>query len=202
MLEQQVRPYESESPLLCRCTFGLLTTALPVDEAQYDVESAKRDIERFYESALPQTEKRLMQAHDELSALTRREARRYACLHPHSGLGGALKIMNLTVKRYLGSCNGEQLGIPLIEDEDMDRYGGRLLPVFVYHQMDIILNNFIVDQHRKAVLRRLKSVVYGSNAVAAWYEVFLTTFLILEVIEYAYLHQVHRCAYSREAVSP
>ena len=137
---------------------------------------------------------------DEVSFLTAKEARRFTRLHLESALGNVLNIRNLAIHRQSESYNGEQLGIPIMVDKESSYFGRRPLPKYVNHQLDIILNNFIIDPFRKAVLARLKSVIFGKNAISAWYEVYLTTYILLEILEYAYQNQVCRCARSQGTV--
>ena len=141
------------------------------------------------------------EASDELSRLTVREARRYAALHPESALESVLKIRNLATYRRFELFNGEQLGIPIVLDKEVKYFGQRPLPKYVNHQLDIILNNFVIERHRKLILARLKSIVFGKNAISAWYEVYLTIYLLLEILEYAYQHQTSECARYQGMVS-
>lgn len=56
-------------------------------------------------------------------------------------------------------------------------------------QIDITMNliiDLIVDRHRKAVLKDLKSLMFESDAVQSWYRVFLTVYILLSTIEFAY----------------
>lgn len=46
--------------------------------------------------------------------------------------------------------------------------------------------NSVIDAHRKAVLKRLKGLIFGKTVVKAWYEVYLLTYLLLSTIEHAY----------------
>ena len=141
------------------------------------------------------------EASDEDSLLTGREARRFAKIHPESALGSVLRIRSLATHRgRFESYNGEQLGIPMIVDKETPYFGRRPLPRYVNHQLDIILNNFVIDRHRKAVLARLKSIIFGKNAISAWYEVYLTIYVLLEILEHAYQHQVHYCGQSQGTV--
>ena len=141
------------------------------------------------------------EASDEISLLTMREARRFAALHPGSALESVLKIRNLATHRRFEIYNGEQLGIPVILDKETKYFGQRPLPKYINHQLDIILNNFIIERHRKVVLARLKSIVFGRNAISAWYEVYLTIYVLLEVLECAYQHQISECAQYQGMVS-
>ena len=97
--------------------------------------------------------------------------------------------------------NGEQLDIPLIEDEESIYFGRRPLPRYVNHQLDIILNNHVMDPLRKEILKRLKSTLIGKNKISAWYEVFLTIYILLETLESACQNQLYQCASFQDTVS-
>lgn len=60
--------------------------------------------------------------------------------------------------------------------------------------------NFVIDAHRKVVLKRLKSLIFGKNAIKAWYEVYLLTCLLLSTIEYACRWQLRYSAKRKDTV--
>jgi hypothetical protein len=77
------------------------------------------------------------------------------------------------------------LEIPKIDDPESPFHGERPPPQFMDMQIDITMN-LIIDRHRKAVLKDLKSLMFGSDAVQSWYRVFLTVYILLSTIEFAY----------------
>ena len=159
----------------------------------------------FTESIMPRVERYLFeQTSDEISRLIHAEARRFANQRPESAVASALKIYCVALCRDFEVTNGEELGIPTLPEKDAgvaSRIAGRRpLPLYVNHQVDIILNNFIIERHRKAVLKRLNGIIFKRDAVSVWYEVFLTTFILLEILEHAHQRQEQRCAWSEGTV--
>ncbi|KAL6718214.1 hypothetical protein ACLMJK_004302 [Lecanora helva] len=154
--------------------------------AIYDTDTAKQEIEAFAEQHMSLIEEQyLEQVSDDVTLLTRREAQRFAKLHHESAVVGALKIRNLATDRRFETLNGQELGIPVNEDNTAEKYGQRPLPRYVNHQLDIILYNFIIERHRRDVFARLNKLIFGKNAISAWYEIFLTVYMLLETLEFA-----------------
>ena len=130
--------------------------------------------------------------------LTLAEAHRYAELHHNEIVGRALKVRSFAVRRL--ELQESELEVPTINDEECLHHGHRPLPRFLNYQVDIMMN-FVIDAHRKAVLKRLKGLIFGTNAIKAWYEVYLLTYLLLSTIEYAYHWQLRYSEKRRDTVS-
>ncbi len=67
-------------------------------------------------------------------------------------------------------------------------HGERPSSQFMNMQIDITMN-LIIDRHRKAILKDLKSLMFGNDAVQSRYRVFLTVYILLSTIEFAYQWQ-------------
>ena len=134
---------------------------------------------------------------DEILTLTLAEAHRYAELHDSEFVRRALKVRSFAVRRT--ELQQSELEIPMIDDQECLHYGHRPLPRFLNYQVDIMMN-FVIDAHRKAVLKRLKGLIFGSNVIKAWYEVYLLTYLLLSTIEHAYHWQLRYSEKRRDTV--
>lgn len=99
----------------------------------------------------------------------------------------ALKVRSFASRRI--AVQDSTLEIPKIDDPESPYHGERPPPEFMDMQIDIMMN-LIIDKHRKAVLKDLDSLVFGSDAVQSWYQVFLTVYILLSTIEFAYQWQL------------
>ena len=135
---------------------------------------------------------------DEILVLTLAEAHRYAELHDNEVVRRALKVRSFAVRRT--ELQQSELEIPIIDDEECLHHGHRPLPRFLNYQVDIMMNSMI-DAHRKAVLKRLKSLIFGKTVIKVWYEVYLLTYLLLSTIEHAYHWQLRYLERRRDTVS-
>ena len=134
---------------------------------------------------------------DETLTLTLAEAYRYAELHDSESIRRALKIRSFAVRRI--ELQQSELDIPAIDDEDCSIDGHRPLPRFLNYQVDIMMNS-VIDTHRKAVLKRLKGLIFEKNVIEAWYEVYMLMYLLLSTIEYAYHWQIGYSATRKDTV--
>lgn len=124
---------------------------------------------------------------DELFKLTLAEAHRYAERYDVSMIRKALKVRSFANRRI--AVQDSTLGIPKIDDPESPYHGEYPPPQFMDMQIDIMMN-LIIDKHRKAVLKDLKALVFASNAVQSWYRVYLTIYILLSTIEFAYQWQL------------
>ncbi len=69
-------------------------------------------------------------------------------------------------------------------------------PPYINYQLDYMINR-LIDEHRRTVLRGLKSLIFGGKKIHRWYEAFLLIYLLLSTLEFAYEHQL---AYNAESV--
>ena len=134
---------------------------------------------------------------DEILTLTLAEAHRYAELHDNETIRRALNIRSFAVIRI--ELRQSELDIPIIDDEESLHHGQRPLPRLLNYQVDMMMN-LVIDAHRKAVLKRLKSLIFGKNVVKAWYEVFLLIYLLLSTIEFACQWQLRYSAKRKDTV--
>lgn len=124
---------------------------------------------------------------DEILILTLNEAHRYAGLHENEFIRRALKIRSFAARRC--KLQASELDIPIVDDEASLYHGQRHLPRFMNYQVDVMMN-FVIDAHRKAVLKYLKSLIFGKDVITAWYEVYLLIYLLLSTIEFAWQWQL------------
>jgi hypothetical protein len=127
--------------------------------------------------------------------LTLAEAKRYADSHSATTVQNALKIRDFAMKR-VALNDVETLGIPVIDDKQSRHHNTRPIPRFVNIQVEIMIN-YIIDSHRKKVIRRLKSLIFGSKAIKAWFEIYLCIFLLLDTLEFAYQWQLKYVGWAR-----
>lgn len=135
---------------------------------------------------------------DEIFMLTLAEAHRYAELYDNEAVRRALKIRNFAVRRV--ELQQSDLDIPIIDDKECLHHGQRPLPRFLNYQVDMMAN-FVIDAHSKAVLKRLKSLIFGKDVIKAWYEVYLLIYFLLSTIEYACQWQMRYSAKRKDTVS-
>lgn len=132
---------------------------------QYCIEEAYAAVEVFLNECQPRLETYILKTtEDEILTLTLAEAHRYAELHDNESVRRALKIRSFAVRRT--ELQQSELDIPVIDDEDCLHHGHRPLPRFLNYQVDIMMNS-VIDTHRKAVLRRLKTLIFRKNAIKA-----------------------------------
>lgn len=136
---------------------------------------------------------------DEMRLLTLAEAQRYADSHSATTMQSALKIRDFAVKR-VALNDVETLGIPVVNDTQSRHHNTRPIPRFVNIQVEIMINN-IIDSYRKLVIRRLKSLIFGSKAIKAWFEIYLSIFLLLDTLEFAYQWQLKYVGWAKGTVS-
>ena len=156
-------------------------------------------METFLDQCQPSLEAYILKTtEDEILKLTLAEAHRYAELHDSADVLRALKVRSFAVRRL--ELQQSELGIPIIDDEECLHHGHRPMPRFLNYQVDIMMN-FVIDAHRIAVLKRLKSLIFGTNPIKAWYEAYLLTYLLLSTIDYAYHWQLRYSEKRRDTVS-
>lgn len=125
---------------------------------------------------------------DEIRRLTLIEARRYADSHCDTTVEDALKIRDFAVKR-VALHEAETLDIPVVNDRQSRHHETRPIPRLVNVQIELMVNQ-IIDDHRKVVTKRLTSLIFGVNYKQAWFEIYLSFFLILDTLEFAYQWQL------------
>ena len=156
-------------------------------------------METFLDQCQPILETYILRTtEDEILKLTLAEAYRYAELHDSAAVRCAIKVRSFAVRRL--ELQQSELEIPVIDDKECSHHGHRPLPRFLNYQVDIMMN-FVIDAHRKAALKRLKFLIFGTNAIKAWYEAYLLTYLLLSTIEHAYHWQLRYSEKRRDTVS-
>ena len=83
----------------------------------------------------------------------------------------------------------DTLDVPVIDDARFDIHGRAPVPSVVDFQIDTIAIIHMTKE-LKALTRRLKSKIFGPDCIRAWYEVFLTTFVLLSTLERIYRNQM------------
>ena len=132
-------------------------------------------------------ENTIFNTNDEILKLTVAEARRYAGVHKNATIEHTLKVRCMAMQTIV--LHESDLQIPLAEDPNFMHPGDRPFPTFMLYQLDLTTNE-IIDEHKKLVMKQLNKLIFGSNAISAWYEVFLNIYLILSTIEAAYTNQL------------
>lgn len=135
---------------------------------------------------------------DEIFMLTLAEAHRFAELYDNDAVRRALKIRSFAARRV--ELQQSDLDIPIIDDTECLHHGQRPLPRFLNYQVDMMAN-FVINAHSKAVLKRLKGLIFGKDVIKAWYEVYLLIYLLLSTIEYACQWQLRYSAKRKDTVS-
>lgn len=119
--------------------------------------------------------------------MTLAEAHRYAERYDVSMIRKALKVRSFASRRI--AVQDSTLEIPKIDDPESPFHGERPPPQYLDMQIEITMN-LIIDKHRKAVLKDLKYLMFGNDAVQSWYRVFLTVYILLSTNEFAYQWQL------------
>ena len=125
---------------------------------------------------------------DEIMLLTLIEAARFSKAYSNTTIENALKIRDFAIKR-VALKPGDPLDVPIINDEQSRHHNTRPIPRFVNIQIEQMVNT-IIDSHRKVVIKRLKSLIFGSGAIKHWFEIYLNIFLLLDTLEWAYQWQL------------
>ncbi|MCJ1416924.1 hypothetical protein MMC32_003263 [Xylographa parallela] len=157
--------------------------------AIFDVDVGYQAMETFLnqcQDALHETVVR--ETTDEIMLLTLIEAARFSKAYSNTTIENALKIRDFAIKR-VALKPGDPLDVPIINDEQSRHHNTRPIPRFVNIQIEQMVNT-IIDSHRKVVIKRLKSLIFGSGAIKHWFEIYLSIFLLLDTLEWAYQWQL------------
>ncbi|MCJ1282521.1 hypothetical protein MMC26_001844 [Xylographa opegraphella] len=157
--------------------------------AIFDVDIGYKAVERFLnqcQTALHESV--IRETTDEIMLLTLEEAARFSKSHSHTTIENALKIRDFAIKR-VALRPGDPLDVPVVNDEQSRHHNTRPIPRFVNIQVEHMVNT-IIDSHRKVVIKRLKSLIFGSGAIKHWFEIYLSIFLLLDTLEWAYQWQL------------
>ena len=125
---------------------------------------------------------------DEILKLTLAEASRYASLYPKSTVRNALKVRLFVLRGQRIQETGLASEIPVVNDPACRWHNQRPWPPYLNYQLDNIQNQ-IIDKHRKIVIKSLKGMIFGKNAISKWYEAYLNIYLLLSTLEWAYQWQ-------------
>jgi hypothetical protein len=110
-----------------------------------------------------------------------------------------LKIRDFAVKR-VALNDIETLGISVINDKHSQHHNARLIPRFVNIQVKIMINN-IIDHYRKIVIRRPQITYFWEQGRKAWFEIYLSIFLLLDTLEFAYQWQLRYVGWAKGTAS-
>ncbi len=86
-------------------------------------------------------------------------------------------------------CGGDTLGIPRINDPDNPFYGRTPIPPVMDTQLDQILIQDILMPFRSRILHKFEGLISPAKP-EAWWEVYLSTFILLNHIERLARHSV------------
>lgn len=139
---------------------------------------------------------------DVIRRLTLVEAQRYAGMDSSTTLGNALKIRDFAVKR-VALHDDDPLEVQIVNDSQSRHHRTRPIPRLVNVQVELMVNQ-IIDEHREKVTRRLTSLILGNRGndfKKAWFEVFLSCFLLLDTLEFAYRWQLLYVGWAEGTVS-
>ena len=125
---------------------------------------------------------------EEIILLTLAEAVRFSKTHSCTTIDNALKIRDFAIKR-VALRSGDTLDVPIINDEQSRHPNTRPIPRFVNIQIEQMVNT-IIDSHREIVIKRLKYLIFGGAAIKHWFEIYLSIFLLLDTLEWAYQWQL------------
>lgn len=140
-------------------TRRMLTKPQFDDVKSYEITAA------FLDDCQPCTEKHLIESSiDEMFKVTLTEAHRFADRYNVPMVERALKIRAFASRRI--ALQDAILSIPIVDDKDSMYHEQRPVPPYMEFQIDIMMN-FVIDEHRTAVLKELKRAIFGSNAMEA-----------------------------------
>ena len=184
-----VLPMPPYAIVSCLILYLLIPPFLANASIQYDIANACKMCELHLDECQPFLERLIKHGTtDEILKITLAEANRYAILHDKSTIGNALKVRAFVLRgqRIQDSALGSE--IPTVDDPHCKWHGQRPWPPYINYQIDNMANQ-IIDKHRKIVLKSLKSLVFGKNAISNWYEAYLNIYLLLSTLEHAYQWQ-------------
>ncbi|KAL4955934.1 hypothetical protein BDW69DRAFT_159704 [Aspergillus filifer] len=137
---------------------------------------------------------------DELIILPLKEARRYARKQPDNPSEGQLMVehaLKILAAGYISEIQptivgDETLEIPLVDNKEFKQHNQRLIPIAMDYQID---NLYIAYMHQnlKPILSRLSRLVSRGRAdelKESWFEIFLTTFVLLLSLEMVFDKQM------------
>lgn len=155
---------------------------------QFDIKPAQDALKQFLDRCQPEFESMTAgSTDDEILALTLVEARRYADAYGNNALDNALRTRCIAKQEI--ELMESSFNIPTIDDPYFMHPGYRPFPVYLLYQLDLSIN-LALDAHKKQVLKRLNTLVFSSNPIKVWFEVFLEVYLLLSTITASYANQL------------
>ncbi|MCJ1411862.1 hypothetical protein MMC19_005954 [Ptychographa xylographoides] len=154
-----------------------------------DVDVGYQAMKRFLNQCQPALHETVIrETSEEIILLTLAEAVRFSKTHSCTTIDNALKIRDFAIKR-VALRSGDTLDVPIINDEQSRHPNTRPIPRFVNIQIEQMVNT-IIDSHREIVIKRLKYLIFGGAAIKHWFEIYLSIFLLLDTLEWAYQWQL------------
>lgn len=99
--------------------------------------------------------------------------------------------------RYLTPVEGDAFGLE-VEQDTPDYFEKLPLPPVLTYQVQGIIG-LIMLKDQAAITKELKTKIYRQDPVRGWYEIFLTIFVLLSVVELAYQAQQRYGSYPHPA---
>ncbi|KAL4928971.1 uncharacterized protein BDV17DRAFT_290979 [Aspergillus undulatus] len=159
-----------------------------------DSEPMRRAMSRYLDDSIRRANKAIdSEITDELVFLTLDEARRYVrmragCPSETSTIvASALKILaaSYVSEDQPAIIHGDTLGIPLVDNRKLKQHNQRLIPISLDYQIDNLYIAYM-KRHLDHVGPGLKQLIYKAKKnerKETWYEIFLTTFVLLLNLE-------------------
>jgi hypothetical protein len=90
----------------------------------------------------------------------------------------------MLMSKYLTPVEGDAFDLEV--EQDTPHYFEKLPlpPVLTYQVQGII--GLIMLKDQAAIMKELKTKIYRQDHVRGWYEIFLTIFVLLSVVEFTY----------------
>ncbi|KAL4795137.1 hypothetical protein BDV19DRAFT_177499 [Aspergillus venezuelensis] len=137
---------------------------------------------------------------DDLILLPLREARRYARKQSGNPSEGQLMVeraLKILATGYISEIQptivgDETLDIPPVDDKSFKQHNQRLIPIAMDYQIDYLYIEYM-HQHLKPILSRLGRLVSKGTAAElkeSWFEIFLTSFVLLASLEMVFDKQM------------
>ncbi|GAB1317026.1 Zn(2)-C6 fungal-type domain-containing protein [Madurella fahalii] len=128
---------------------------------------------------------------DQILKLSFAEAIRYSSIYPDSAVSVALSIRAASYfsRTRMVMTGANVLDLPYFGDDRLSVGGGLPIPAVLDYQVDYLAIRHMLDC-MKQIVRRLKTLIFSQNVRNGWYEVYLTTFVLLSSLETVHARQI------------
>ncbi|KAH7019025.1 hypothetical protein EDB80DRAFT_699706 [Ilyonectria destructans] len=169
---------------------GEVVTITSPPYACYDSDLGSTALEEYLEkckSAL--LEEAMDSLNDDIVRSGMIEAERYSSQNPESAVSLAMNIRAATYfSRTRMSMGGPNI-LELSYFEDLQVHDRVPIPAVLDYQLDYLAIRYMTEQMHR-ITKRLKKILFAKNNFTSWYEIYLTTFVLLCSLETVHAKQI------------